>query len=329
MANLGGRGTATHAGPNAAGNIDRGLRKHDIGIIGSGVLGLVASFLPWFGVKYRGYDSYGQLYTWHDNVNAWYSGALAWLPVVLLLVCAGLAAAHLMGKGRASGLGSPGASTAIATLSAVSLLLIVLRWITLPHYHGSSAGFPGLSSGARAGLILGLIAAIAATFFALRRLKASGGHGLMGGRDGALTGYSGRGTDRSRELDREREYAGRDTMGRDTRDTMGRDAMGRESMGHDMTGRRDTMGHEAAGRESTMGREPTAGREPTSGREPTAGREPTTGRETTGRGPTGRDFSGPGDERDYPTERRYDRGEPGRADDDPGEGFVDRDRWDR
>ncbi|ONH26031.1 hypothetical protein BL253_25780 [Pseudofrankia asymbiotica] len=209
---MAGRGHAAHDSPGLAAHQGRGMKGTDLGIIGLGILGLIFSFLPWFGVRYSGYNAYGQSQTWRSNLNAWQSGALAWVPIVLMLVAAALAAAYLLSRGKMSGLGSIPLSTAIATASIVALVLIIVRWISLPRVHGSYLGYPGISSGARYGLILGLITSILMTLLALRRVKASGetGRGRMAGgeRGPAMGGYTGRSAERGRALDREREYSG-------------------------------------------------------------------------------------------------------------------------
>jgi len=221
MANMAGRGPATQdvGGPAARGATrGRGFATHDLPIIGAGILALISSFLPWFGATYHGYTygyPYGPVRTLHASSNAWNSGALAWVPIVLMLIAAAIAVASLLTRGRLRGLGSVGPSTAIAALSALSLLLIVARWISLPRLNASYGGYATVSSGARVGLILGFIASIVMTLFAIRRLKASGerfpGQRDRGeyDREAALGGYGG-GADRTRALDRERQYAGRE-----------------------------------------------------------------------------------------------------------------------
>lgn len=220
MANLAGRGPATHDGPGttatkAGRGKGPGFASHDVPIIGLGILGLIFSFLPWFGTRYRGYTydnyGYGTLHTWNASLNAWHSGALAWIPIVLMLAAAALAAAHLLGRGKVPG-GPAGHSTAIAALSAVAALLIAVRWISLPHVR-ANFGYVAVVSGARAGLILGLICSLLMTLLAFRRLKASGErtHGQgQAERDASMSGYSGRGAERARVIDRDRQYAGRD-----------------------------------------------------------------------------------------------------------------------
>jgi hypothetical protein len=234
MANMASRGVVTQEGRGyqtaTHQHTGQNWNVHNVPIVGAGLLGLISSFLPWFGYRYTGWTNYtrylpgggygyglgqglggyGQLRTWHSGLNAWHSGSLAWLPILLMLAAAAAAAAHMM-SGSRGGLGSIGTSTAIASLGALSLLLIVVRWITLPHVNGFYNGYHATSSGARAGLILGLISSLLMTLFALRRLKASGEEGgRRYEREASLAGYAGRGADRARVTDRERvETTGR------------------------------------------------------------------------------------------------------------------------
>lgn len=231
MANMAGRGPATQGGPGTTATktgrgMGRGFASHDLPIIGFGLLGLISSFLPWYGTRYRGFTygnyGYGTVRTWTGSLNAWHSGALAWVPILLMLAAAALAAAAMLGRGRIPGVHSVGPSTVIAALSALAALLIIVRWISLPHLNANYGGYASVSTGARAGLILGLICSLAMTLLALRRLKSSGelGHGHGHGQDGyerdaSMAGYSGRGADRARVIDRDREYAGHDSQRQD------------------------------------------------------------------------------------------------------------------
>jgi hypothetical protein len=276
MANMASHGVAAQDSPSAATqqHAGRGFNSHNLPIVGCGVLGLIFSFLPWYGYRYHNPYT-GQ--AWSSSVNAWHAGAAAWVPIVLMVLVGVLAAAHMLGGGRAAGLGSLSASTALAVLSAVSLLLIIVRWITLPHVNYYLDGYHVWSSGARYGLIIGLVASIVMTVLTLRRLRASG-QPAAGARyepDAAMAGYGARGADRSRVADRERVEAGRT----DRIDT------GRVDTGRVDTGRADQPGY------------PTAPTTPSAPERP-----PTTADRNE---PTDRGDAYP--ERDYPSSGRADR----------------------
>ena len=288
------------------------FNAHNLPILGAGLLGLISSFLPWYG--YRFYNGFGR--TWHSSMNAWHSGATAWLPIVLMVIAAALAAAHMLAKGRGAGLGSVGAGTAIAVLSAVSLLLIVVRWSTLPHVNGYIDGYRAWSSGARYGLIIGLISSIVMTLFALRRLKASGDTTGRPGyeRDGSMAGYSAGGTDRSRALDRERVEAGRRDGGRES----GRMDSGRRDANRLDSGQRDTGRGDQPGYPTTPPTSPSGAERARPSGSGDAGHEQglTGGRDTTGGRDAGYRDTGNG-EPGY-TEPGYPRGDREAGNQDPG-----------
>jgi hypothetical protein len=250
MANMAGRGHAAQDSRAPVARAGRGAKGTDLGIVGLGILGFIFSFMPWFGVRYSGFNTAGQAQTWHSNLNAWHSGALAWIPVVLMLIAAGLAAAHLVTHGRMTGIGSVPLATAIAVASIAAVVLIAIRWLTLPRIYGSYLGFPGLSSGARYGLILGLITSILMTLLALNTIRSSSpaDAGRPGGADRgpALGGYSGRGTERGRVLDRDREYTGAEYPGGRRQGTGGQDV---GPLGGNTADRPAGTGRDAGGRQ--------------------------------------------------------------------------------
>ncbi|MBX6389587.1 MAG: hypothetical protein IRZ08_11425 [Frankia sp.] len=160
-------------------------------------------------------NSSGQFTTFTDSVNAWSAGATAWLPVVLMLIAGALAAARLMAgrRGRPLGMSDSRMSAIMLGLGIASLVLIAIRWASLPRFYGTYFGAPGLATGARAGLILGLVSAILLTLLALRRMKVTRdqerrGAGWTGGEHGPLAGYRGGRAERG-VTGRDREYAGR------------------------------------------------------------------------------------------------------------------------
>jgi hypothetical protein len=152
MARIGGRDVATN----------------DLGLMGGGLLVLISSFLPWYGASFRGFS---------DSVSGWNSG-WAWIPILLCIAVAGVVAAREFGGARLPAAGPVGPALLLLAVAGLATLLILLRWLTLP-----SSDFPGVDTGPRVGLFLGLIGAIIQTAFAAIAFKASG-EALPGGSGG-------------------------------------------------------------------------------------------------------------------------------------------------
>lgn len=152
-------------------------------VIGAGLLAYISSYLPWYqaSVSVLGIDrSAGE--------NAWNAGFGAWFSVLLLVAVAGFVLASTLG-GR---LRLPTSRPLITlVLSVLAFVTIVLRWVTFPDASGGLGGRLGelgefdlgsaftVSSGAGAGLYLGLIAAIAAavaSWFTFRAVSSNVDH---------------------------------------------------------------------------------------------------------------------------------------------------------
>ncbi|WP_322752156.1 hypothetical protein [Frankia sp. Cas3] len=142
----------------------RTVATGDVGIMGAGVAVFVSSFLPWYGASFGGYRA---------SVSGWNSGFIAWFPILLCLAVAGVVAAATFGNVRLPTVGPVGPSLAFVLGTGVAVLLILLRWITLPDA-GSSLFAAQIKSGPEVGLFLGLIGAAVMTGFAVLRLLASG-----------------------------------------------------------------------------------------------------------------------------------------------------------
>jgi hypothetical protein len=112
--------------------------------VGAAVV-FIAGFLPWWGYT-------GPARVYGASVAGWSSGFTAWAGI-LLLVAAG--ALHVA---RVSAIKVPelpfGPASAVAGAAASGLLLVVIRWLTLPRVHGGLAG----SVGARYGIWIAIIA---------------------------------------------------------------------------------------------------------------------------------------------------------------------------
>ncbi|MCG8920256.1 hypothetical protein L6E12_31250 [Actinokineospora sp. PR83] len=119
--------------------------------IGAGAAAFIFSFLPWVSISA------------FFSASAWNSGLLAWLPVLLLVVAAGLLLATHFGTAVKN------LPLIWLVLAGVSVLFILLRWVTL-----SDDDYMGVVS-AGAGLFLGLLAAIVSTVGAVLTFKATRG----------------------------------------------------------------------------------------------------------------------------------------------------------
>lgn len=63
--------------------------------------------------------------------------------------------------------GNTGPSVVVAVVAAVGLLLVVIRWVSFPRYHGFDVG-------ARYGIYIALIAGLAEVTAAVMLMRASG-----------------------------------------------------------------------------------------------------------------------------------------------------------
>lgn len=148
MARIGGRDVATY----------------DIGVLGAGLVVFISSFLPWYGVKIDNFNG---------TASGWHSGFLAWFPILLCIVVAALVVAQILGRVRVPAVGPVPPALVLTAVSALALLLILIRWATLPDVP-TILGVEA-KSGARAGLFLGLFGALALTAFtALRHVSGAG-----------------------------------------------------------------------------------------------------------------------------------------------------------
>jgi hypothetical protein len=148
MARIGGRDVATY----------------DLGVLGAGLLVFIASFLPWYGVKIDHYSG---------TTSGWHSGFLAWFPILLSIAIAAAVAAQALGRARVPSVGPLQPALVLTIVSAFALLLIIIRWATLPDVPAILVG--QAKAGARAGLFLGLFGALGLTAFNALRLVTGAG----------------------------------------------------------------------------------------------------------------------------------------------------------
>jgi hypothetical protein len=139
----------------------KALTTLDRVIAGGALLAFISLFLPWYGL------SVGPV---NASVDGWSAGFSAWAGALLLT------AAGVLVVLRRSGVDLTGArvgpSMLVASVAALGLLLVVIRWVSFPTYHGVS-GF-SYDVGARYGVYLAVIAGIVAVTAAVLALRVSG-----------------------------------------------------------------------------------------------------------------------------------------------------------
>jgi hypothetical protein len=125
-------------------NAMSGITLPDKLTLGAGVVGLVASFMPWYTISGRTAYNYSR--------NGWGVNFGGWFPVLLLMAAAGLVALRLFGVKLPDQ-----AVTAVPVGQVVApplaAVIILLRWLTYP---GGVSGY--VSAGAGVGLFAGLAA---------------------------------------------------------------------------------------------------------------------------------------------------------------------------
>jgi hypothetical protein len=119
----------------------------------------IAGFLPWWGYR-------GPLALYGASVAGWSSGFTAWAGIILLVAAGAFHTARVLGV-RVPEL-RLGPAVAVAGAAGVGLLLVIIRWLTLPRVHEGLAG----SVGARFGIWVAIVAGaveLAAAVSAFRR----------------------------------------------------------------------------------------------------------------------------------------------------------------
>jgi hypothetical protein len=132
------------------------LSTLDRAIAGGAAVAFVAAFLPWWGLSVQPFGL---------SVDGWSAGFTAWAGT-LLLTAAGVLL-MLRHSGTTLNVGNVGPSLLIACVAALGLLLVVIRWASLPRYRG-------IDVGARYGIYIALIAGIVEVTAAVLALRAAG-----------------------------------------------------------------------------------------------------------------------------------------------------------
>lgn len=137
------------------------LSSRDRAIVGGGGVAFIAAFLPWYGYT-------GPLHLYGASISGWSAGFFAWLGSLLL------AAAAVYLVLLRSGVELPslpfGPAVTVAGASLIGLVLIILRWLTLPRVHAGLAG----SVGPKYGIWIAIIAGIVEVVGAVLQFRSSG-----------------------------------------------------------------------------------------------------------------------------------------------------------
>jgi hypothetical protein len=136
------------------------INRNDLGVMGAGVVFLIATFLPFYGLSYKGSLAGLGSYSW----NAWHSYGV--LGVLLVLAAAIIIAVKTF---SAMPTLPVGLHVLAAGLAALGTLLLILRAFTYPTAHGA-----GASIGVKWGAYVVFIAGIAEVAFALLGMRESG-----------------------------------------------------------------------------------------------------------------------------------------------------------
>jgi predicted negative regulator of RcsB-dependent stress response len=143
----------------------RNVGTNDLVVMGAGGLLFIDSFLPWWGVSFKGLDGFGGA---SGSLSAWhFSGA--WIPVLLVLAVAGLTAFRVFG-GQSLPSVANGAVTwnfITTAVSALAAFIILIRWLTYPSFAHTNAG-------GRFGTYIGLALAIVQAVYGYMNISAAG-----------------------------------------------------------------------------------------------------------------------------------------------------------
>jgi hypothetical protein len=136
------------------------LNTLDRVIVGAASVGFITLFLPWYGVTIG-----------ETSVSG--SGGVAGSLGAALLTASGVLVLFRRSGGSLLSGANAGPSAVVAGLAVLGLVLVIVRWATLPGYHAGGVGF-SYSVGPSYGLYLALVAGLVEAAAALVALRTAG-----------------------------------------------------------------------------------------------------------------------------------------------------------
>jgi hypothetical protein len=139
----------------------RQVGNNDLGVMAAGVAALLFSFMPYWGVSYKGLGA-----GLGGSINAWHG--LAFLGCLMIFAAAGIVAARVFGGVTLPTL-PVGWYVIVAGLAGLGTLIVLVRGLTYPHASGL-----GASVGMKWGGYILVVAGIVEAVFAVMALRDSG-----------------------------------------------------------------------------------------------------------------------------------------------------------
>lgn len=136
-----------------------GFRRVDWAVAATGLVSFLALFLPWWGVSFGGFSA--TVSGWHTSYG-WVGGALVVLAALWYVLAAAGAGVPRLPVSAAMG---------AAGLTVVGLVIVLIRWLTLPR-----GGYLGrdFTYGGRAGIWIAVVAAVVQVVALVRVFRRSG-----------------------------------------------------------------------------------------------------------------------------------------------------------
>jgi hypothetical protein len=142
------------------------LGRNGIVIAAGGLLAIIVSLFPWFGITGSAADELKKL-GYKTSSTAWGSGFGAWFPMLLLFLLGVMVVLAALDVIKQPPLMLAFIEAAAALLATV---VVLLRWVTYPSASGVGGGY-----GALWGTYVGVVIAVAVTVFGYLDFAGKGG----------------------------------------------------------------------------------------------------------------------------------------------------------